>query len=226
MMEALVTITAEYGMGAILIVGGWFVVQGSLSFGELTAFLLYQRMLQNPVTSVMFFNNQLQAGMAALERVSSLLDSKEEKEGTLTQIPSGEVAFHGVSFTFPQAEIAALKGLSFHILAGQIAAFVGPSGAGKSTITKLIDRLYDPDEGEILIGGQNVREYKLDTLRSAIAIVPQEPTLFSGSVQENIRYAKPQASDEDIIEAAKLANADKFIRDLPEGYDTEIGEEA
>ena len=120
-------------------------------------------MLQNPVTSVMFFNNQLQAGMAALERGSSLLDSKEEKEGTLTQIPSGEVTFHKVSFTFPQAEIAALKSLSFNILAGQTAAFVGPSGAGKSTITKLIGRLYDPDEGEILIGEQDVREYKLDT---------------------------------------------------------------
>ncbi len=224
MMEALVTITAEYGMGAILLVGGWLVAQKSLSFGELAAFLLYQRMLQSPVTSVMFFNNQLQAGMAALERVSSLLDSNEEKEGTLTQIPNGEVVFHKVSFTFPQAEIAALKDLSFHILAGQTAAFVGPSGAGKSTITKLIDRLYDPDEGEILIGGQDVQGYKLDTLRSAIAIVPQEPTLFSGSVQENIRYAKPEASNEDIIEAAKLANAHKFITDLPEGYSTEIGE--
>ncbi len=224
MMEALVTITAEYGMGAILLVGGWLVVQESLSFGELAAFLLYQRMLQSPVTSVMFFNNQLQAGMAALERVSNLLDSQEEKEGTLTQIPSGEVDFHEVSFTFPQAEVAALKSLSFHILEGQTAALVGPSGAGKSTITKLIDRLYDPDEGEILIGGQDVREYKLETLRSAIAIVPQEPTLFSGSVQENIRYAKPEATDEDIIQAAKLANADKFIVDLPEGYNTEIGE--
>ncbi len=224
MMEALVTITAEYGMGAILLIGGWLVVQGSLSFGELAAFLLYQRMLQSPVTSVMFFNNQLQAGMAALERVSSLLDSEEEKEGMLMNITSGEVVFHKVSFTFPKAEVAALKSLSFHILEGQAAAFVGPSGAGKSTITKLIDRLYDPDEGEILIGGQYVQEYKLDTLRRAIAVVPQEPTLFSGSVQENIRYAKPEASDKDVMQAAKLANADRFIRDLPQGYDTEIGE--
>lgn len=228
MMESLITLAAEYGIGAILVIGGWLTVQGNLSLGELTAFLLYQRMLQTPVISVMFFNNQLQAGMAALERVADLLDAKEETEGEATLLPSSdiefEVEFRNVSFTFPEAEAYALKEFSCCILQGQTVAFVGPSGAGKSTITKLISRLYDPSSGEILLGGQDIRKYKLAALRRAIAIVPQEPTLFSGSVKENIRYAKPSATDNDIIQAAELANAHEFIQLLPAGYDTEIGE--
>jgi ABC-type multidrug transport system fused ATPase/permease subunit len=223
-MEAYITLTAEYAVGTLLLVGGWLVVGGDITLGELTAFVMYQRQLQSPVMSVMFFNNQLQAGMAALERVSDLLDSEPEKGGPVDEMVSGQVELRDVHFTFPGAERPALGGVSFRIPAGTTAALVGPSGAGKTTVTKLLGRLYDADAGSVLVGGLDVEEYDLETLRSGIALVPQEPTLFSGSVRENIRYADPEASDEAIVRAARLANAEEFITLLPQGYDTEIGE--
>lgn len=224
MMESLVTVTAEYGIGAILLFGGWQIVQGALTVGELTAFLLYQRMLQRPVMSVMFFNNQLQAGMAALERVSDLLDTEMEVEGTLSDKPTGHIAFDNVTFTYPEGQESVLHDLSFGVEPGTTVAFVGPSGAGKSTITRLVARFFDLDDGSITIGGKDVRDFELEALRNAIAIVPQEPTLFSGSVRENIGYARPDASQEDIERAARVANAHNFILDLDEGYETKVGE--
>jgi len=224
MMEALITLTAEYGMGAVLLFGGWLVVAGSLTIGELTAFLLYQRMLQGPVMSVMLFNNQLQAGMAALERVSALLDAKPESEGDIAAVEGGDLEFEDVEFRYPGTDAAALRSVSFTVPEGGTVAFVGPSGSGKTTLTRLISRLYDPDEGEIRLGGRDVRDYRLDALRNAVAIVPQEPTLFSGSVRDNVRYARPDASDADVEAAAELANATGFIADLPDGWDTPIGE--
>lgn len=224
LMESFITLTAEYGVGAIILLGGWMAVQGTLTVGELTAFLLYQRMLQRPTLSVMFFNNQLQAGMAALERVSALLDTEIESEGTRTTVPEGDVQFDQVTFTYPSADAPAIRDLSFAIPAGRTAAFVGPSGSGKSTVTRLLGRFFDPQQGHIRLGGQDVRDYQLNTLRQAIAIVPQEPTLFSGSVRDNIRYAKPEATDDEVQWAAKLANANAFIEELPQGYGTEIGE--
>lgn len=223
-MESLITLTAEYGIGAIILFGGWQVSQGSLTVGELTAFLLYQRMLQSPIISVMFFNNQLQSGMAALERVSDLLDTETEQEGAQEQIPHGGLAFEHVTFTYPEATAPALRDLSFVVPDGQTVAFVGPSGSGKTTVTRLLTRFYDPETGSVRIGGRDVRTYALSALREAIAIVPQEPTLFSGSVRDNIRYAKPEASEAEIMQAARVANADAFIQNLPDGYATEIGE--
>ncbi len=224
MMESLVTVTAEYGLGVILLYGGWQIAQGTLSVGELTAFLMYQRMLQRPVMSVMFFNNQLQSGMAALERVAELLDTEMEKEGTMQQIPLGDVAFKEVTFTYPGSQEPVLHDLSFKVEVGKTVAFVGPSGAGKSTITRLLARFFDPDSGSVEIGGKDIRKFELEALRRSIAIVPQEPTLFSGSVRENIGYAKPDASKEEIEEAARIANAHEFIMQLDDGYETRVGE--
>jgi subfamily B ATP-binding cassette protein MsbA len=224
MMEALITLTAEYGVGAILLLGGWLVTTGALTIGELTAFLLYQRMLQGPVMSVMLFNNQLQAGLAALERVSALLDAEPEREGVLDRVDGGGVAFENVSFRYPGTHAAALSDLSFEVPEGDTVAFAGPSGSGKTTITRLLSRLYDPDEGRIRLGGRDVRDYTLDALRNAVAIVPQEPTLFSGTVRENVRYARPEASAADIEAAAELANASAFIAALPLAWETPIGE--
>ncbi len=224
MMESLISLTAEYGIGTILIYGGWLVAQGSLSVGELTAFLMYQRMLQGPVMSVMFFNNQLQSGMAALERVAALLDTDLEQEGDSTEMPSGDIEFDAVTFTYPGAPSPVILDLSFTVGQAQTVALVGPSGSGKSTITKLMARFFDPDTGQIRIGGTDIGAYTLDALRRAIAVVPQEPTLFSGTVSDNIRYARPEATESEIIWAAEIANADGFIKELPEGYDTQIGE--
>ena len=224
MMEALITLTAEYGVGALLLIGGWMVVGGALTAGELVAFLMYQRQLQRPVMSVMFFNNQLQAGMAALERVADLLHAEPEREGDAEVRPDGELEFERVTFSYPGADRPAIADVSFRIPRGDTVAFVGPSGAGKSTVTKLVGRLYDPEKGRILLGGRDVKSYTLNALRRAVAVVPQEPTLFSGSVRENIRYANPNADDDQVQHAAEMANAHGFVMRLPDGYDTEIGE--
>ncbi|HKK91936.1 MAG TPA: ABC transporter ATP-binding protein [Longimicrobiales bacterium] len=223
-MEGLITLTAEWGVGALLLLGGWMVAQGSLSLGELTAFVLYQRQLQRPVISVMFFNNQLQAGMAALDRVADLLDADPEVEGEFSQVPAGDLVFEDVAFTYPGAETRALDGLDLVLEEGRTAALVGSSGSGKTTVTRLIGRFHDPQEGRVTLGGMDLRELKLAALRTAVALVPQEPTLFSGTVSENIGYADPDASRESIEHAARMANAEEFVSRLPQGYDTPVGE--
>jgi ABC-type multidrug transport system fused ATPase/permease subunit len=231
LMSGLFSITEALGTSFLLLIGAWFVTHQTnlpaslhLTTGELTAFLIYLGNLINPIFSVLDFNNILQSGLAALERVDNLLEDTPESEGVLETVQDTAITFENVSFTYPEAERLSLENLSLHVTAGETVALVGPSGGGKSTITKLLSRLYDPQSGEVRVGDVNVREYKLQALRNAIAHVPQDPTLFSGSVTDNIRYAKPEASTEEVMEAARLANADTFVKQLPKGYDTEIGE--
>jgi len=223
-MEGLINITANYGIGALLLVGGWMTANGSLTIGELTAFIMYQRQLQGPIKSVMFFNDKLQAGMAALERLSDLTSTAPEDGGDKTDVPIGTVALEQVRFTYPEADEPALKGLSLQIEPGDTAALVGSSGAGKSTAASLIGRFWDPQEGRVTIDGQDLRSFDLNALRQRIALVPQAPTLFSGTVAENVRYADPNASAEAVRRAGKMANAHDFIQRLPKGYETQIGE--
>ena len=137
---------------------------------------------------------------------------------------SGGSLFKTSRSAIPKAVSDALDNLSFAVEPGQTVALVGPSGAGKSTVAKLVSRLYDPDAGSVQLGGYDLREYDLAALRSRVAVVPQEPTLFSGSVRDNIRYAKPDASDAEVEEAARLANATDFVEALPFGFETEVGE--
>ena len=225
-MEMFVGLTADLGLAAVLVFGGYLVAQQDLSVGQLSAFLLYLSMLIGPVRSVMFFNNALQAGLAALERVDALIQDRPEGGGTRTDPGAGEVGleFQSVSFGYPEGRDNALDNLSFAVKPGQTVALVGPSGAGKSTVAKLVSRLYDPDAGSVSLGGFDLRDYDLAALRSRVAVVPQEPTLFSGSVRDNIRYAKPDATDAEVEEAARLANATDFVGALPFGFDTEVGE--
>ena len=226
-MEAFVGLSADLGLAAVLIFGGYLVSRQNLTAGQLTAFLLYLGSLIGPVRSVMFFNNALQAGLAALERVDALIQDRPEGGGTRTQPGTvGEVGLtlRNVSFSYPEGRDDALENLSFAVAPGQTVALVGPSGAGKSTVAKLVSRLYDPDAGAVELGGYDLRDYDLAALRSRVAVVPQEPTLFSGSVRDNIRYAKPEAGDVEVEEAARLANATGFIEALPFGFETEIGE--
>ncbi len=223
-MEGLVELGSQLGLAGLLLLGAWFVVGGSLSIGELSAFLLYLRNLIGPVMSVMFFNNALQSGLAALERVTELLEDRPETEGDAVDIADTTLAFDDVRFTYPGDETEALRGLNLRLEPGETVALVGPSGAGKSTVTKLLSRLYDPSGGRVTLGGRDLRTYRLKTLRQTVAHVPQEPTLFSGTVAENIRYAKPDATPAEVRRAAELANAHAFVEALPSGYDTEIGE--
>ena len=223
-MEGLINITANYGIGALLIVGGWLVVQGSLTLGELTAFIMYQRQLQGPVKSVMFFNDKLQSGMAALERLNGLMDTAPEDGGEVEEVPVGPIALEDVRFTYPEAEEPALNGLSLEVDVGETAALVGSSGAGKSTAASLIARFWDPQEGRVTVGGHDLRRFDLQALRRHVALVPQDPTLFTGTVAENIRYADPDAPDDAVRRAGEMANAHAFIQGLPQGYETQIGE--
>ena len=223
-MEGLVGLSAELGLAALLLLGGWLVVQRGLTIGELSAFLLYLNNLIGPVRSVMFFNNSLQAGVAALERVNDLLDDEPEVEGETEEVKRGRLELESVSFRYSETDTFALRDLSLSVEAGQTAALVGPSGAGKSTLIALLSRLYDPSSGEIRLAGRDLRDFRLKTLRRAVAVVPQDPTLFSGSVTDNIRYAKPDAGEEEVRRAAALANAHEFIVALPGGYDTQVGE--
>jgi len=223
-MEGLINITANYGIGVLLLLGGWMVGRGSLTLGELTAFIMYQRQLKGPVQSVMFFNDKLQAGMAALERLSDLVDTDPETSGDIEEVPVGPIELEDVQFTYPGADEPALRGLSLRIEPGETVALVGASGAGKSTVATLIGRFCDPQEGRVTIDGRDVRRFDLTALREHIALVPQDPTLFSGTVADNIRYAEPDVPDEAVRRAAKMANAHGFIQRLSAGYDTQIGE--
>ncbi len=223
-MEGLINITSNYGIGALLLVGGWMVTSGSLTLGELTAFIMYQRQLQGPVQSVMFFNDKLQAGMAALERLSDLVDTTPETGGDREEVPIGPVELEGVRFMYPNADEPALRDLSLRVEPGETAALVGSSGAGKSTVANLIGRFWDPQQGRVTIDGIDLRSFELEALREHVALVPQSPTLFSGTVADNIRYAEPAAPDEAVRRAAEMANAHGFIQRLAKGYGTEIGE--
>ena len=223
-MEGLINVTANYGIGALLLVGGWMAVNGSLTIGELTAFIMYQRQLQGPVKAVMFFNDKLQAGVAALERLSNLMETTPETGGDEDDVPVGPLTLDDVRFTYPGADEPALNDLSLRIEPGDTAALVGSSGAGKSTVASLIGRFWDPESGRVAIDGDDLRRFDLKALRRRIALVPQSPTLFSGTVADNIRYADPDASADAVRRAGRMANAHGFIQRLPDGYGTKIGE--
>jgi ABC-type multidrug transport system fused ATPase/permease subunit len=235
LMQAGVGLSSGLGTGALLLVGGWLIVlkqtgapmpfgAASLSTGELTAFLLYVSELVTPVVFVLNFNNQLQAGAAALERIDDLLTETPEDAGTQRAFAAGDVRFERVRFAYPGSRALALDDFDLEVPTGSTVALVGPSGAGKSTVVKLLGRLYDPQGGAIHVAQHDLRSLRLDSLRGALAVVPQDPTLFSGSVRDNIRYARPGADDAAVDEAARLANALEFIEALPHGFDTEIGE--
>jgi subfamily B ATP-binding cassette protein MsbA len=207
--------------------GGYEVVNGEMTAGALVAFLTYAVNLANPVKRLARVYGNLQRAMAAVDRVFAVIDLPEpirDKEDA-KELPKieGHVKVDHVTFGYKEG-VNALEDVSLEVKPGQMIAFVGPSGAGKSTIANLIPRFYEINSGAISIDGQDIREVTVASLREQIGIVPQETMLFSTTVMENIRYGRLDATDEEVIEAAKAANADVFIRELPQGYDTPIGE--
>ena len=230
-LTSLLTPTVEFlaALAVTLIVwfGGYEVVQGIMSAGALVAFLTYAVNLANPVKRLSRIYGRMQQAMAAIDRIFYVLDLKE----TVTDKPDakilpkvqGKVSVENVTFSY-DGKHNALENVSFEVSPGQMIAFVGPSGAGKSTIANLIPRFYDVQEGSIKIDGLDIRDVTTHSLREQIGIVPQETLLFSTTVMENIRYGRLDATDAEVIEAAKAANADKFIQELPDGYQTLIGE--
>ncbi|MFO3716542.1 ABC transporter ATP-binding protein [Anaerococcus cruorum] len=219
-------------MYAILIfVGGFFVIRGEISPGDLIAFTMYLNMLVTTIERLINFTDVFQAGTTGIERFTevmemdnSIFDDEYAKE--LTNV-KGKIDFDHVYFKYPETsedEPYVLEDINFNVNVGENIALVGPSGAGKTTISKLIPRFYDITKGSIKIDDTDIRDLTLESLRDNIGIVQQDVYLFSGTVKDNIRYGKENATDEEILRAAELAGATEFINDLPFGMDTHIGE--
>lgn len=212
----------------VIIVGGLFMLRGKITAGDLFAYTLYVSTLLSTVRRIVEFMEQFQRGMTGIERFVEIMDTPAD----IVDFPGavelkevqGEIVFDKVSFGYREDHTVVLQDISFCIQAGQRVALVGPSGAGKTTICNLIPRFYDLTEGEIRIDGRNVHDFTLKSLRSNIGVVQQDVYLFSGTVFENIEYGRPGASMKEIVEAAKLAGAYEFIMDLPDGFDTYVGE--
>ncbi len=216
-------------MYIVVVVGGaLFIRSGKLTAADLTAYLLYAQMLLAAIRRLVEFTEQFQRGMTGVERFCEIMDAPAEiqdaPDAEELHDVKGQVEFRNVGFTYADGDHAVLHDLNLSVTPGRSIALVGPSGSGKSTLCNLIPRFYDVTEGSILIDGKDVRSLTQHSLRNSIGMVQQEVYLFSGSVYENIAYGKPGASREEVIEAAKLAGADEFIRALPQGYDTFVGE--
>ncbi|MGM0548766.1 MAG: ABC transporter ATP-binding protein [Bacillota bacterium] len=210
-----------------LSVGGYFIYQGSLSVGQMVAFLFYVNMFMNPIRRLVNFNEQLQRGMSGFSRFQELLEVdpeiKDDPEAQVLKDVQGLIKYEAVSFSYDNQE-KVLTNVNIEIEPGKTVAFVGPSGAGKSTLTKLLPRFYEIDSGRLSIDQIDIQAVTLKSLRSNIGIVQQDVFLFNGTVKENIAYGTTNPSDEEIIAAAKKANAHHFILNLSEGYETDIGE--
>ena len=222
---------AALGTGLVLWFGGAQVIAGNMKIGELVAFTIYLTLFYEPIGRLHGLNQMLQAARAAGERVFDILDAQKEREAQseaarLRDFPvrvSGEVAYENVSFSY-SADKSVLKNISLRAAPGEMIALVGPTGAGKSTVVNLLPAFYELTSGKITIDGIDIREVRLESLRAQISIVSQEPFLFNGTVRENILYGRLDASEAEMMAAAKAANCHEFISKLPDGYDSRVGE--
>jgi subfamily B ATP-binding cassette protein MsbA len=227
MLSPIVDIIVAVGTCLMLGVGARMVLAGQLTAGGLVLFLFYLGMMYKPMRDLSKMTDTISKAEVGFDRIREVLDT----ESGVQDLPGarkakrfkGKIEFDRVSFGYTPDQLT-LKEVSFTIEPGQVAAFVGPTGSGKSTLISLIARLYDPFSGEVKIDGVNVRKYTMKSLREGITFVLQDTLLFRGTVWENIAYGRPGASRGEIIQAAKVANADGFIREMPEGYDTLVGE--
>ena len=216
-------------LAIILIFGGRSVIGGTLSLGDLTKFLFYMQLLSIPIRMLGFIVASTARATSAGARIYEIIDTeskvKESKNPTNIEKISGEVQFDNVSFSYSTADkLQALKTLNFTVPSGEIIALIGTPGSGKSTLVSLLTRFYDPTDGEILIDGQDIKNFTLYDLRHNIGIVQQDIFIFTDSIKENIAYGNPNASMESIVNAAKLAQLHDFIETLPDGYETMLSE--
>ena len=229
MMQPIMMFVGNLGYAGVAIAGGFLTINGTIQVGDIQAFIQYVKQFTQPVQQIAQVTNMLQSMAAAAERVFEFLAEEEEDQVAenpvkLQQI-DGNVDFEHISFGYVENQTI-IKDFSTHVDAGKKIAIVGPTGAGKTTLVKLLMRFYDVNSGAILLDGHDIRDFNRRDLRDAFGMVLQDTWLFKGTIMENIRYGKLDATDEEVIAAAKAAHADSFIRTLPGGYQMELNEEA
>jgi ATP-binding cassette subfamily B multidrug efflux pump len=229
MMMPIMTFVGNLGYVAVAILGGWLAFRNAITVGDIQAFIQYVRTFTRPISQLANITNILQQTAAAAERVFEFLEEQEEIPDTATPVKlpvlRGKVDFHHVHFGY-YPEKPVIKDFCASVMPGQKIAIVGPTGAGKTTLVKLLMRFYDVNNGAILIDGRDTRQFLRRDLRRMFAMVLQDTWLFNGTVMENIRYGQFEASDEQVMVAARAARVDHFVRTLPEGYQMELNEEA
>lgn len=210
-----------------LVAGGCFIAAGEMTAADLAMYALYIGIFISPIQILVELTEMMQKGLSGFRRFQDIIETEPEivdlKDAVPIKNPAGNISYEDVSFSYENNEVV-LNHVSFEIEAGKSVALVGPSGGGKTTICSLLPRFYDVNQGTISIGGQDIRDMTLESLRNSIGIVQQDVYLFGGSVRENIAYGNPEAGMDEIIEAAKKANIHDFIMNLPDGYDTFVGE--
>jgi ATP-binding cassette subfamily B multidrug efflux pump len=215
------------GLAIVAMVGGVLAVKGQITIGAIASFITYSRQFVRPLNDIANIFNILQSGVAGAERVFEMMDEEEESvdlaNAVPLQHPQGHVVFDNVSFGY-RPDVPILKNVSFEAEVGTSIALIGPTGAGKTTVVNLLTRFYDVTSGRILLDGRDIREYTRDSLRRCFGFVLQDTYLFSGTVKENIKYGKPDATDEEVEKAARMAGAAGFIKRLPQQYETVLAE--
>ena len=228
MMQPIMTFVGNLGYVGVAISGAFLAINGTITIGDIQAFITYVKNFTQPIAQIAQVTNMMQSMMAAAERVFEFLEEEEEDQVTENPVPIENVKgvdFEHVHFGYNPDNII-VNDFNAHVKAGQQVAIVGPTGAGKTTMVKLLMRFYDVNSGEIKLDGHNLKDYNRNELRNAFGMVLQDTWLFKGSIMENIRYGRLDATDEEVIAAAKSAHAHHFIKTLPGGYDFELNEEA
>ncbi|WP_210367363.1 ABC transporter ATP-binding protein [Bacillus sp. REN3] len=228
--KAFAAVNTITDIAPLIVIGfsGYQVIQGNLSIGEMVAFIAYIDRLYNPLRRLVNSSTTLTQAIASMDRVFEFMDEKYDIQDSADAVEldkvHGDISFRNVSFAYEEESETVLKNLNIDVKKGETIALVGMSGGGKSSFVSLIPRFFDVTEGEILLDGKDIRSFKVRSLRDKIGMVSQDNILFSESVKSNILLGKPEASDEEVIEAAKAANAHEFIMNLSDGYDTKVGE--